>query len=39
MAKLYWRVKRENKWKWIPAKVTLMDTTRVQVELMEDEEE
>ena len=37
MAKLYWRVKRDGKWIMTPAKVTFMDTTRVQVAIMEDE--
>ena len=39
MAKLYWRVKRDGKWTWQPAIVTLIDTEMKYCEVqMEDEE-
>ncbi len=41
MAKLYWRVKRDGKWTWVPAEVTYDDRsdTYVEVQRYVEEEE
>jgi hypothetical protein len=41
MAKLYWRVKRDGKWTWRPAKVLFMSdgVKRIVTELYVEEEE